>query len=77
MTSTANESPTAGCLPTDTPDDVDIPALRKRYHAERDKRLRADGSHLGEPYGPGFYAFGELLAKWRANGIMEGMQLGS
>ena len=34
-------------------------------------------SHLGEPYGPGFYAFGELLAQWRANGNMEGMELRS
>ncbi len=31
-------------------------------------------SHLGEPYGPGFYAFGELLAQWRATGNMEGME---
>ncbi len=106
-----------------TPDDVDIPALRVKYRAERDKRLRADGStqyleltadfaafsevdphtplvereplsveadvlilggggegvrsHLGEPYAPGFYAFGELLAQWRATGNMEGMQLRS
>jgi cyclohexanone monooxygenase len=22
-------------------------------------------SHLGEPYGPGFYAFGDLLKEWR------------
>jgi cyclohexanone monooxygenase len=34
-------------------------------------------SHLGEPYGPGFYAFGELLAQWRATGNMEGMELRS
>jgi cyclohexanone monooxygenase len=34
-------------------------------------------SHLGEPYGPGFYAFGELLAQWRAAGNMQGMQVTS
>jgi hypothetical protein len=34
-------------------------------------------SHLGAPYGPGFYAFGELLAQWRATGNMEGMELRS
>ena len=34
-------------------------------------------SHLGEPYGPGFYAFGELLAQWRAAGNMQGMELTS
>ena len=30
-------------------------------------------SHQGEPYGPGFYAFGELLADWRARGDLEGL----
>jgi len=44
MTSTTGESPTPGCFPTVTPDDVDIPALRDKYRAERDKRLRSDGS---------------------------------
>ncbi|MGE0219005.1 flavin-containing monooxygenase [Mycolicibacterium sp.] len=32
-----------GCGPTDTPDDIDIPALREKYAAERAKRLRSDG----------------------------------
>ncbi|AFM19052.1 putative flavoprotein involved in K+ transport [Mycolicibacterium chubuense NBB4] len=32
-------------------------------------------SHLGEPYGPGFYAFGDLLAEWRATGSLEGLEL--
>jgi cyclohexanone monooxygenase len=32
-------------------------------------------SHLGEPYGPGFYAFGDLLAQWRADGHLQGMEL--
>lgn len=34
-------------------------------------------SHLGEPYGPGFYAFGDLLAQWRADGHLQGMELRS
>lgn len=33
-------------------------------------------SHLGEPYGPGFYAFGDLLAKWRSDDAMDGLVLG-
>ncbi|BBX21148.1 monooxygenase [Mycolicibacter terrae] len=32
------------CLPTQTPDDFDIEALREKYAAERAKRVRADGS---------------------------------
>jgi cyclohexanone monooxygenase len=32
------------CGPTQTPDDIDIDALRKKYLHERDKRLRPDGS---------------------------------
>lgn len=32
------------CLPTETPHDIDIPALRKKYAEERAKRLREDGS---------------------------------
>ncbi|SOJ52679.1 Neopentalenolactone D synthase [Mycobacterium simulans] len=34
-------------------------------------------SHLGEPYGPGFYAFGKLLAQWRDKGDLDGLVLGS
>jgi cyclohexanone monooxygenase len=33
-------------------------------------------SHLGEPYGPGFYAFGDLLAAWRDQGDLNGLVLG-
>ena len=33
-------------------------------------------SHLGEPYGPGFYAFGDLLSLWRDKGDLEGLELG-
>lgn len=32
-------------------------------------------SHLGEPYGPGFYAFGDLLRIWRDNGDLKGLVL--
>ncbi|MDR3660170.1 MAG: NAD(P)/FAD-dependent oxidoreductase [Mycobacterium sp.] len=32
------------CGPTQTPDDIDIPALREKYLHERDKRLRPEGS---------------------------------
>ncbi len=32
------------CGPTDTPDDIDLPALRAKYLHERDKRLRPEGS---------------------------------
>jgi cyclohexanone monooxygenase len=34
-------------------------------------------SHLGEPYSPGFYVFYELLQKWRAEGDLAGLELGS
>ena len=32
------------CGPTQTPDDIDIEALREKYAQERQKRLRTDGS---------------------------------
>jgi cyclohexanone monooxygenase len=32
-------------------------------------------SIFGEPYGPGFYAFGELIAAWRDGGDLQGMAL--
>ncbi|MDB5970374.1 MAG: monooxygenase [Hydrocarboniphaga sp.] len=31
------------CQPTQTPEDINIPALREKYRQERDKRVRADG----------------------------------
>jgi cyclohexanone monooxygenase len=34
-------------------------------------------SHLGEPYGPGFYAFGDLLKEWREKGDLDGLELGT
>src|SRR4029078_8804160 len=37
------------CGPTQTPDDIDIDALREKYAHERNKRLRPEGAtqHLG------------------------------
>ena len=32
------------CGPTQTPDDIDIDELRKKYTHEREKRLRPEGS---------------------------------
>ncbi|MFZ0831910.1 MAG: NAD(P)/FAD-dependent oxidoreductase [Mycobacterium sp.] len=32
------------CAPTQTPDDIDIDALREKYYQEREKRLRPEGS---------------------------------
>ncbi|MBU8808925.1 NAD(P)/FAD-dependent oxidoreductase [Mycolicibacterium goodii] len=31
-------------------------------------------SHLGEPYGPGFYAFADLLSQWRDKGDLDGLE---
>ena len=42
------------------------------YNNEGGTELR---SHLGEVYGPGFYAFGELMAAWREAGDMAGLDL--
>jgi cyclohexanone monooxygenase len=36
--------PDLSCQPTDTPESVDIPALREKYRHERNKRVRAEGS---------------------------------
>ncbi|MCV7385419.1 flavin-containing monooxygenase [Mycolicibacter longobardus] len=35
----------------------------------------AGRSFLGEPYGPGFYAFEDLLRDWRAAGDLKGLEL--
>ena len=41
------------CAPTQTPGDIDIPALREKYRQEREKRLRADGQkQYFRPTGP-------------------------
>ena len=36
---------------------------------------KASGSYLGEPYWPGFYAFGDLLTAWRDKGDLDGLML--
>jgi cyclohexanone monooxygenase len=41
---------------------------------EGEKEVR---SLLGDPFGPGFYAFDQLLADWRAKGDLEGLKLES
>ena len=41
------------CAPTQTPDDIDIPALREKYRQERERRLRSDGQkQYFRPTGP-------------------------
>ena len=44
------------------------------YNNEGEEQLR---SNLGEPYGPGFYAFDELLQEWRDRGDLKGLALGT
>jgi cyclohexanone monooxygenase len=34
-------------------------------------------THLGEPYGPGFYVFDDLLKEWRGKGDLDGLELGT
>ena len=33
------------CQPSNTPDDIDLPALREKYRAERERRVRRDGQY--------------------------------
>jgi len=35
-----------------------------------------NGAFLGDFYSPGFYAFDELIAEWRAKGDLDGLELG-
>ncbi|MFE6921972.1 flavin-containing monooxygenase [Nocardia sp. NPDC057663] len=42
------------------------------YNNEGEQTIR---SHLGEPYWPGFYAFGDLLRAWRDSGDLPGLEL--
>jgi cyclohexanone monooxygenase len=42
------------------------------YNNEGGKVIR---SHLGEVYGPGFYAFTDLMEGWRKKGDMQGLVL--
>ena len=43
------------------------------FNGEGEPRLR---SQFGEPYGPGFYAFGGMLQAWREEGSLAGLTLG-
>ncbi len=43
------------------------------YNNEGEKKIR---SFIGEPYGPGFYAFEDLIGAWREAGDLAGMKLG-
>ncbi|GAA4546601.1 NAD(P)/FAD-dependent oxidoreductase [Pseudonocardia xishanensis] len=50
------------CGPSSTPTDFDLPAMRERYAAERDRRLRSDGSAQYVHTGPG-----ERSESWEAD----------
>jgi cyclohexanone monooxygenase len=58
----AREDPASAmrCAPTQTPDDIDIPALREKYRRERDKRLRPEGGDQYVQAADGFGAFAEV-----------------
>ena len=47
------------------------------YNNEGRGGAEANGSFLGDFYSPGFYAFDELLQKWRDEGDLAGLELGS
>lgn len=47
------------------------------YNNEGRGAAEANGSFLGDFYSPGFYAFDELLHKWRDEGDLAGLELGS
>ena len=46
------------------------------YNNEGRGGAEGNGSFLGDFYAPGFYAFEELLAEWRATGDLDGLELG-
>ena len=48
------------CSPTQTPDDIDIPALREKYRRERDKRLREGGGDQYVAAANGFADYAEV-----------------
>lgn len=48
------------CGPTQTPTDVDIPALREKYKHERAKRLRKEGSKQYVETSDGYADFAEI-----------------
>jgi cyclohexanone monooxygenase len=47
------------------------------YNNEGRGGAERNGSFLGDFYSPGFYAFDELLAAWRARGDLDGLVLGT
>lgn len=48
------------CLPSETPDDIDIPALREKYRQERNKRLRPEGGDQYVKASDSFAEFSEV-----------------
>ncbi len=47
------------------------------YNNEGQGGAKDNGAFLGDFYSPGFYAFDELLAEWRARGDLDGLVLGT
>lgn len=47
------------------------------YNNEGRGGAERNGAFLGDFYSPGFYAFDELIAEWRARGDLEGLELTS
>ncbi|MBB3751897.1 cyclohexanone monooxygenase [Mycolicibacterium sp. BK634] len=47
------------------------------YNNEGQGGAKDNGSFLGDFYSPGFYAFDDLIAEWRANGDLDGLELGN
>jgi cyclohexanone monooxygenase len=47
------------------------------YNNEGQGGAKDNGAFLGDFYSPGFYAFDDLIAEWRANGDLEGLELGT
>jgi cyclohexanone monooxygenase len=47
------------------------------YNNEGRGGAEGNGSFLGDFYSPGFYAFDDLLAAWRENGDLDGLELGT
>ncbi|WP_396928573.1 flavin-containing monooxygenase [Mycolicibacterium sp.] len=47
------------------------------YNNEGQGGAKDNGAFLGDFYSPGFYAFDELLAQWRAKGDLDGLVLGT
>ncbi|MGU3500153.1 flavin-containing monooxygenase [Mycobacterium sp. C31M] len=51
---------TTPCGPTDTPSDIDIPAIREKYAAERAKRLRPEGGDQYQELNGDYASFFEV-----------------